>query len=184
MKHYLLKKMRYWLILPLVLLTLAGAFAQGITVKGKVTDDKGEGLPGVTVLLKGTTTGTATDASGSFSLDVPNGNGTLVVSFVGYLTQEVPINNRTSIPVTLASDTKALEEVVVVGYGSQLKKEVTGAVQTVSAKEIKDIPVSQVTQKLQGRVAGVQINQATGKLGQGMSVRIRGQLAVSGGSEP
>ncbi|GEO06052.1 SusC/RagA family TonB-linked outer membrane protein [Adhaeribacter aerolatus] len=141
-------------------------------------------MPGVTVLVKGTTNGTATDATGAYSLNVPGGTGTLVVSFVGYQTKEVAINNQSSINITLAPDAKALEEVVVVGYGSQLKKEVTGAVQTVSAKEIKDIPVSQVTQKLQGRVAGVQINQATGKPGQGMSVRIRGQLSVSGGSDP
>ncbi|WP_146901320.1 SusC/RagA family TonB-linked outer membrane protein [Adhaeribacter aerolatus] len=185
MKNKLLQKTRYWYILPLLLLLLStGARAQNTSIKGKVTDEQGSGLPGVTVLVKGTTNGTATDATGAYSLNVPGGTGTLVVSFVGYQTKEVAINNQSSINITLAPDAKALEEVVVVGYGSQLKKEVTGAVQTVSAKEIKDIPVSQVTQKLQGRVAGVQINQATGKPGQGMSVRIRGQLSVSGGSDP
>ncbi|MGV3589133.1 MAG: SusC/RagA family TonB-linked outer membrane protein [Adhaeribacter sp.] len=185
MKNKLLQKTRYWYILPLVLLLLStGAYAQNGNIKGKVTDEQGAGLPGVTVLLKGTTNGTATDGTGTYSLNVPGGTGTLVVSFIGYQTKEVAINNQSTINITLSPDAKALEEVVVVGYGSQLKKEVTGAVQTVSAKEIKDIPVSQVTQKLQGRVAGVQINQATGKPGQGMSVRIRGQLSVSGGSDP
>ncbi|PSR52854.1 SusC/RagA family TonB-linked outer membrane protein [Adhaeribacter arboris] len=184
MKHRLLKMMQYACLLPLIFLSWSHANAQGLTITGKVSGDKGEGLPGVTILVKGTTNGTATDGTGAFSLNAPNGTGTLVVSFIGYTTQEVAINNRASINVTLVPDTKALDEVVVVGYGSQLKKEVTGAVQTVTAKEIKDIPVSQVTQKLQGRLAGVQITQATGKPGQGISVRIRGQLSVLGGSDP
>ena len=115
---------------------------------------------------------------------MPGANRTLVVSSVGYALQEVPVNNRKTINITVSPDTKALGEVVVVGYGSQLKKEVTGAVQTINAKELKDLPVSQVTQKLQGRLAGVQINQTTGKPGQGMSVRVRGQLSVSAGSDP
>ena len=184
MKDKLLKKMRYLLILHLLFIAALGAWAQGNAVIGKVTDEQGTGIPGVTVLVKGTTNGTATDATGKFSLNVPNGSGTLVASFIGYQTKEIAINNQSAINIILTTDSKALDEVVIVGYGSQLKKEVTGAVQTVSAKEIKDIPVSQVTQKLQGRVAGVQINQATGKPGQGMSVRIRGQLSVSGGSDP
>ncbi|MGV3642342.1 MAG: SusC/RagA family TonB-linked outer membrane protein [Adhaeribacter sp.] len=184
MKKCLHPKRRYLWILPLLLLAVTSAWAQGLAVKGKVTSETGEGLPGVTVVVKGTTNGASTDGTGNFSLNVPSGATTLVVSFVGYVTQEVAVNNRSTINVSLAPDAKSLEEVVVVGYGSQLKKEVTGSVQTIASKEIKDLPVSQVTQKLQGRVAGVQINQATGKPGQGMSVRIRGQLSVSGGSDP
>jgi TonB-linked SusC/RagA family outer membrane protein len=155
-----------------------------VTITGKVTDEANQGLPGVNVLLKGSSSGTTTDGNGSYSLSVPDATGTLVFSYIGYTTQEVPINGRTSINVSLAADIKSLSEVVVVGYGSQLKKEVTGAVQTVSAAEIRDIPVSTVAQKLQGRLAGVQINQTTGKPGQGMNVRIRGQLSVTGGSDP
>jgi TonB-dependent starch-binding outer membrane protein SusC len=155
-----------------------------ITVKGVVTDDGGQGLPGVSVVLKGTTTGTTTNASGQYSLSVPDNGGTLVFSYVGYVTQELNTGGRTTINVQLVADTKALSEVVVVGYGSQTKKEVTGAVQTISGKELMDIPVSQIGQKLQGRLAGVQINQTTGRPGQGMNIRIRGQLSVSGGSEP
>jgi TonB-linked SusC/RagA family outer membrane protein len=156
-----------------------------LTVTGRITSaEDGGGLPGVSVLLKGTTTGTSTDGNGRYSLTVPDGEGTLVFSFVGYVAREVPINDRTTINVSLSPDTKALEEFVVMSYGSQLKKEVTGAVQTISSQEIRDIPVPQITQKLQGRVAGVQINQTTGKPGQGMSVRIRGQLSVSAGSDP
>ena len=154
------------------------------TVTGKISDEKGDGLPGVSVVLRGTTTGTVTDTEGKFSISVPDNGGTLVFSSVGYLTQEAQIGSRTVVDMKMAVDAKALTEVVVVGYGSQLKKEITGAVQTVKAEEIKDIPVSQVTQKLQGRLAGVQINQTTGIPGQGMSVRIRGQVSVSAGSDP
>jgi TonB-linked SusC/RagA family outer membrane protein len=155
-----------------------------VTITGKVVDETNQGLPGVNVLLKGSTNGTTTDGSGNFSLSIPDANGTLVFSYIGYTTQEVPLNGRTSVDVTLAADIQSLSEVVVVGYGSQLKKEVTGAVQTVNATELQDLPVSSVTQKLQGRLAGVQINQTTGKPGQGMNVRIRGQLSVTGGSDP
>jgi TonB-linked SusC/RagA family outer membrane protein len=154
------------------------------TIKGSVTGDNGEKLPGVNIVLKGTTTGTVTDVQGAFSLNVPDQGGILIFSSVGYLSQEVSIGNLLNVDVKLRVDEKALSEVVVVGYGSQLKREVTGAVQTVSSADIKDIPVSQITQKLQGRLAGVQINQFTGKPGQGMSVKIRGQLSVSAGSDP
>jgi TonB-linked SusC/RagA family outer membrane protein len=154
------------------------------TIKGKVIDDAGEKLPGVSVVLKGTTTGTVSDADGVYSINVPDRGGVLIFSSVGFLTQEVPVGNGSTIDIKLATDAKALTEVVVVGYGSQLKKEITGSVQTVKSEELKDIPVSQVTQKLQGRLAGVQINQTTGKPGQGMAVRIRGQVSVTAGSDP
>ncbi|MCF0040969.1 SusC/RagA family TonB-linked outer membrane protein [Dyadobacter fanqingshengii] len=154
------------------------------TIKGKVSDEAGEKVPGVSIVLKGSTTGTVTDAEGTYTINVPDAGGTLIFSSVGFLSQEVPIGSSENIDVKLATDSKALTEVVVVGYGSQLKREITGAVQTVSAADIKDVPVSQITQKLQGRLAGVQINQTTGKPGQGMSVRVRGQVSVSAGSDP
>ena len=183
MKKIIQKKTKYVCLLFLLLLTTAASWAQ-VNVKGKITDEKGAGISGVTIILKGSNQGTGTDAEGNFSLNVPSGKGTLLVSSIGYLTQEMPLNNRTTLNITLVSDVKSLENVVVVGYGTQQKKAVTGAVQTITSKEFKDIPVSQVTQKLQGRLAGVQINQTTGKPGQGMSVRIRGQLSVSAGSDP
>jgi TonB-linked SusC/RagA family outer membrane protein len=154
------------------------------SIKGKVTDDAGEKIPGVSIVLKGTTTGTVTDADGGFSINVPDQGGVMIFSSVGFLSQEVALTSSNTVNVKLATDSKALTEVVVVGYGSQLKREITGAVQTVSAADIKDVPVSQITQKLQGRLAGVQINQTTGKPGQGMSVRVRGQVSVSAGSDP
>lgn len=154
------------------------------TITGKITDETGEKIPGVSIVLKGSTTGTVSDADGAYSINAPDQGGTLIFSSVGFLSQEVPLGSSTTVDVKLGTDSKALSEVVVVGYGSQLKKEITGSVQTVKSEELKDIPVSQVTQKLQGRLAGVQINQTTGKPGQGMSVRIRGQVSVSAGSDP
>ena len=155
-----------------------------ISVSGKVTDEKGEGLPGVSVVVKGTTQGATTDGTGSFRISVPNNRSTLVFSFVGYGSKELVVGSQTTLTVALSPDDQTLNEVVVVGYGSQLKKEITGAVQTVSAQEIRDLPVSQIGQKLQGRLAGVQINQTTGKPGQGISIRIRGQVSVTAGSDP
>ena len=155
-----------------------------VTVTGRVTDEKGEGLPGVSVVVKGTTQGATTDGTGSFRVLAPSTRSTLVFSFVGYGSKEVVVGSQMVINVTLSPDDQTLNEVVVVGYGSQLKKEVTGAVQTISAGEIKDLPVSQIGQKLQGRLAGVQINQTTGRPGAGINIRIRGQLSVSAGSEP
>ena len=155
------------------------------TVSGKVTDESGEAIPGVSVVVKGTNTGTVSSVDGNYSVNVPDGvRSTLVFSSVGYISKEISLEGRTSIDVQLVIDDKALSEVVVVGYGSQLKREITGSVQMVGAADIKDLPVTQVTQKLQGRLAGVQINQATGKPGQGMTVRIRGQVSVSAGSDP
>ncbi|GGZ25400.1 SusC/RagA family TonB-linked outer membrane protein [Echinicola pacifica] len=159
--------------------------AQDTKVTGAVMDaDSGEPIPLVNILVKGTSVGTVTDFDGKFNISVPDPNGTLVFSYIGFSTQEIPLNGKNSLSVKLKADDTSLEEVVVVGYGTQIKREVTGSVQTVEASDLADLPVSQVTQKLQGQVAGVQINQTTGKPGQGMSVRIRGQLSVSGGSEP
>ena len=163
---------------------IANAQDRAAAVTGKVLDDGGQALPGVSVVLKGTTNGTTTDAAGTYSLNVPGDNGTLVFSYVGFLSLEEALNGRSAVNVSMTTDTKSLSEVIVMGYGSQTKKEVTGAVQSISGKELMDIPVSQIGQKLQGRLAGVQINQTTGRPGQGMNIRIRGQLSVSGGSEP
>lgn len=179
----LYKTKLYASIFSLILGLFCTSFAFAQQVKGKVTGQNGEALVGVSVTIKGVNKGTQSDADGSYKLDVPN-NSTLVFSFVGYTPNEVVYTGQKEINVSLVLDDKLLSEIVVVGYGSQLKKNVTGSVQTIGAKEIKDIPVSQVTQKLQGQLAGVQINQTTGKPGQGMSVRIRGQLSVSAGSDP
>lgn len=161
------------------------AYSQTVNVTGTVVSEGDEEpVPGALVSVKGTQKGTVTDIDGKFSIQASVGE-TLVVSFIGFTTQELVVTaDATTIQVTLGYETSDLSEVVVVGYGSQVKREVTGAVQSVNEAELKDMPVSSVAQKLQGRMAGVQINQTTGKPGQGMNVRIRGQLSVSGGSQP
>nr|WKN34844.1 TonB-dependent receptor [Tunicatimonas sp. TK19036] len=154
-------------------------------VSGQVTSlSDNTGLPGVNVLVKGTSVGTITDVDGNYTINVPNENDTLIFSSVGFIAEEIPVNGRSTIDITLAEDIQSLSEVVVIGYGSQIAKEVTGAVQQIDAEQLKDLPVAQITQKLQGRMAGVQINQATGAPGQGMQVRIRGQASVNAGNDP
>ncbi len=148
--------------------------AQAVTVTGKVTDEKGGALPGVTVVLKGTTKGTTTDIAGVFSLPVPEGNGTLVFSFIGYLAQEVPINNRATINISLKPDTKTLDEVVVVGYGTQKKSVVTGAISSVKASDLENQQITRVEQALQGRTTGVTVASNSGAPGSAATVRVRG----------
>lgn len=154
-------------------------------IKGKVTDaEKNEGLPGVSILLKGTQKGTSTNTNGEYSISVPDNNAVLVFSFVGYEPQEIVVGNRTQINISLKTDTKALGEVVVVGYGTQRAKDVTGSVATINQTTIKDLPVSSIDQKMIGQVAGVQIQQLSGAPGGGTSVRIRGSGSLGAGNEP
>ncbi|WAC09507.1 SusC/RagA family TonB-linked outer membrane protein [Dyadobacter pollutisoli] len=172
-----------FLLLGMCLGTMQTVFAQGQTVTGKVTDEKGEGIPGASVTVKGTQVGTLTTAEGTYSLEAP-GNGTLVFSFVGYLKEEIAISNRSSVNISLKTDTKALEEVVVVGYGTQRKVETTGSIASVKASDLVQTPVANIAQGLQARVAGVQINQNSGAPGGNISVRIRGTNSINGSSEP
>lgn len=155
------------------------------TIKGTVTDDSGELLIGANVILQGTSIGTITDFDGSYELSIEESqkDGALSFSYTGYTPQSIAIQGRTTIDVVLAAGS-LLEEVVIVGYGTQRSRELTGSVQQLDAEEFTDAPVGQVTQKLQGRLAGVQINQTTGKPGEGMSVRIRGQASILAGSDP
>ncbi|GAB4020096.1 TonB-dependent receptor [Spirosoma migulaei] len=158
-------------------------------ITGTITDEKGTTLPGVSILLKGTgptgrQRGTVTDGKGQFSLSVPDKGAVVVISFVGYLSQEVAVGNRTSIDIQLSPDLKALEEVIVVGYGTQRKIETTGAIASVKAADLLQTPVANVAQGLQARVAGVQITQNSGAPGGNVSVRIRGTNSINGSSEP
>jgi len=170
-------------LLAVMLLSVA-SYAQS-TVSGVIrSEGDNETIPGVSVLVKGTTRGSVTDLDGKFQVEAAAGE-VLSISYIGYSTKEITIQGgQTQYDVILASSMSDLTEVVVVGYGSQLKKEITGSVQTIQGDDLMDIPVPLMTQKLQGQLAGVQINQTTGKPGQGMNVRIRGQLSVSGGSDP
>ncbi|RZK31988.1 MAG: SusC/RagA family TonB-linked outer membrane protein, partial [Hymenobacter sp.] len=148
-------------------------------VTGQVTDEKGEGLPGVNVVLRGSTLGTQTDADGRFTLaDIPD-NAVLVFSFVGYASQEVPPNGRTTLSVQLLRDTKALSDVVVVGYGTQKRADVTGSVASLSGKEIKTLPVTNVAEALQGRLAGVEVVKGSGAPDAPASILIRGVSSLN-----
>src|SRR5690554_2120889 len=156
-----------------------------LTVSGNVTSSSdGLGLPGANILLKGTFTGTVTDIDGRYSLSVPNATDTLVFSSIGYLTQEVVVNGRTTINVVLEEDIESLDEVVVVGYGTQSARQVSSAVSKVNFDELGDLPVAQFSQKLQGKLAGVQVSQTTGTPGGGMDIRIRGAASITAGTSP
>ncbi|WP_230680455.1 SusC/RagA family TonB-linked outer membrane protein [Pontibacter rufus] len=172
------------LVFPLFFASVVMALAQGVTVQGKVTDESGMGLPGVTVLLKGTNTAAPTGADGAYTINVPDGSGTLVFSFIGYQTQEVPVNNRSTVNVQLGADTKALEEVVVVGYGTQKKATLTGSVTAVQGEVITKSPALNVTNSLAGRMPGLTAVGSSGEPGyDGAKLRIRG-LNSFGSSEP
>ena len=173
---------RILVLLSLVAYTLQ-LQAQILSIRGKVADVKDQPLPGVAILVKGTTTGTVTDLNGNFTISA-KGNDVLVFSFVGYKKVEVPINNRQEIVVKMEEEITQLNEVVVVGYGAQRKKDLTTAVAMVSEKEIANRPIISAAQVLQGKAAGVQVIQPSGKPGQGLAVRVRGATSVLAGNEP
>jgi TonB-linked SusC/RagA family outer membrane protein len=177
-----MKKAKHLLIL--FLLGFAPfAMAQQVKVTGKVTSvETGETLPGVTIVVKGTTTGVATDLDGSYSIEVPS-TATLVISFVGMETQEIPVQGRTVINVSMATSASMLDEVVVVGYGSAKRLDLTGSITTVKAKDLAYQAVSNPAQALQGKVAGVQVTNS-GSPGSSPVIRIRGLGTVSSSSSP
>jgi TonB-linked SusC/RagA family outer membrane protein len=155
-----------------------------LKVAGKVLDENAQPLPGANVLEKGTTNGTTTDANGYFSIKVTNVNSVLVFSFIGYQSMELPVSAQTEITVQLNPDVKSLEEVVVVGYGTQKRKDLTGAVGSVDSKEIEDLAVARVDQALLGKTAGVQVKAVSGEPGVAPQIRIRGVGSISAGSGP
>nr|WP_295934933.1 TonB-dependent receptor [uncultured Dyadobacter sp.] len=157
-----------------------------IRVQGRVTDERGDGLPGVSVLLKDTQRGTTSDENGNFLLEVPDSRAILVFSFVGYLPQEMQVGNRTKLDVALKVDTKALEEVVVVGYGTQRKSDITGAIASVNEQSLRDVPVTNLSEALQGRAAGIDIqkNGGNSKPGSPPVIRIRGNRSLGAGNDP
>lgn len=162
------------------LLTSLQSVAQ---VTGTVGGDDASELPGVSVVVKGTTIGTTTDVNGKYSIEAP-ANSTLTFSFVGYEAQEVQVGNQSVINVTLSTDAAALEEVVVVGYGTVKKSQLTGAISTVKAKDITDLPIENTQQALQGRIAGVDVMQAGSKPGTQPRVVIRGRRSFNASNDP
>ena len=156
---------------------------QNKKVSGVVFDTNGDPAIGANVIVKGTTNGTITDMDGKYTLEVP-ANAILQISYIGYNTQEIPVGNKTTINVNLKEDTQALDEVVVVAYGTQKARSVTGAMSKLDASELSDMPVSQIGEKLQGKFSGVQINQANGEPNGGLVIRVRGAASINGGNEP
>ncbi|RYC67754.1 MULTISPECIES: SusC/RagA family TonB-linked outer membrane protein [Spirosoma] len=151
-------------------------------ISGRVIDKTGQGIPGVSVLVKGTNRGTTTDPNGNFTINVP-ARGVLVFSFVGYVSQEVPVGDRSQVSVTLLDDVKALSEVVVVGYGTQKRASVTGAISSISAQEVTQLPVPSIESAIQGRVPGVSVVN-NGSPGESPIVRIRGIGSILFASNP
>jgi TonB-dependent starch-binding outer membrane protein SusC len=185
----LLNKNSHFLHVPqaslLASASLSLAYSQrAFAVSGRITDEKGEGLPGVNVLVKGTTNGTTSAADGSYSLSAPDGNSTLVFSYIGYTTQEVPVNNRPTINVSLVADVQSLNEVVVVGYGTAKKSDLTGAVATIKADKLLERNVTSVGQALQGRIAGVDVAMNTAAPGKFPKIRIRGINSINSSVDP
>ncbi|GAA0540742.1 SusC/RagA family TonB-linked outer membrane protein [Chitinophaga japonensis] len=154
-------------------------------VTGTVRDEQGNPVPGVTVVVKGNAAnGTVTSPEGRFRLQVADSAAVLVVSFIGYETQELPVSGRTAMDIRLKTASQSLQDVIVVGYGKQTRRNVTGAVSTIKAEAIKDLPVTSVDQKLTGQVAGVQVMQVTGTPGGSPVVRIRGAGSIGAGDDP
>ncbi|MEC3908666.1 TonB-dependent receptor [Tamlana sp. 2201CG12-4] len=157
---------------------------QGIKINGTVFDTNGTPLPGANILEKGTSNGTQTDFDGLFSLEVADDNAVLVVSYIGFITQEVSIKNQTSLSITLIEDIASLEQVVVVGYGTQSKRDLTGSIASVKTDEFENQPVTRVDQILQGRAPGVNVINNSGAPGGTVSIRIRGANSINGSNEP
>jgi TonB-linked SusC/RagA family outer membrane protein len=168
-----------------LMLVASAAFAQDRTITGTVTaKEDGSALPGVSIQVKGTKVGTQTGADGKFSIKVAQGQSALTFSFIGFVPKTVTLGNGSTINVSLESDSKVLSEVVVVGYGTQTKREITGSQSTVKAADIANAPILSPEQALQGRAPGVQVTQSSGTPGGGISVRVRGPSSIGASNQP
>ncbi|MCX2583344.1 SusC/RagA family TonB-linked outer membrane protein [Pedobacter sp. MR22-3] len=166
----------------LMIFTLA---AQAQTqIKGRVLDDQGKPLPGVSILVKGTSTSTTASNTGNFSISVPSASSVLVFTYIGFTSKEIPVRNQTEINVTLLPSAAELEQVVVVGYGTQRKEAVTGSVANISGEKVREVPAPNIAQAIQGRVAGVNISQTSTKPGATMQILIRGARSLSASNDP
>jgi TonB-linked SusC/RagA family outer membrane protein len=168
-----------------LLLTSLISFSQNnLTVTGRVTDETNKPLEGVTVQAKGTTTVTTTNSDGSFQITVPSERSSLLISYVGYEQQEVTVGNRRELSLSLKAMANSMENVVVIGYGTQKRRNVTGAVSSLDARNLDERPLLRVDQAMVGQLAGVRVKQTTGTPGKGFSIQIRGSGSISGGNEP
>ena len=162
------------------------AYAQSLTVTGKVIDSEGYEVIGGSVTIKGAAgVGTVTDVNGNYSLKVNDASkDVLVFSYVGMTSQEVKVDGRSVIDVTLKADAVMLEEVVAIGYATVKRKDLTGSVASVNSKELSKVPTSDITQALAGRMAGVQVMQSEGAPGASISIRVRGGISITQSNEP
>lgn len=178
-----IRKTRYWLATLLALAFTCTAYAQNIAVHGTVIDDTGEPLIGATVLQKGTTNGVATDIDGNYDITVP-AKATLIFSYVGYDNKEVKVNGQKTINVTLSSNSTMLDEVVAIGYGTVKKKDLTGAVSSVSGSELAKVPATSAAAALQGKAAGLNIVSQSSAPGAGLNITVRGGTSLTQGTTP
>lgn len=177
-------KQFYQLFLAVILLTCSTTvFAQTKTVIGNIVDNNGTPVIGATILVVGTTNGTTTDVDGNFSLSHVSADNVLQISYIGYVTQTIPVGAQTNIRIVLVEDTQALEELIVVGYGVQKKSDLTGALSRVTEEQIKERPVQNALQALQGKVTGVDIS-SNNRPGELASIRIRGNRSINASNEP
>lgn len=172
----------YCTVVMLWVLSLGMARAQNSQVSGTINDETGSPMPGVTVVLKGTTSGTTTDLDGKYSLSVPT-DGVLVFSFIGYLTVEETVGNRSTIDLSLSPDMADLEEVVVIGYGTAKKRDITGAVSSVNPTKLENENPNSVQDILRGNAAGLNVGLSTSAKGGG-SLEVRGRTSLTAGNSP
>lgn len=173
-----------WLLVTIAFMVTFHAHSQGLVVRGKVTSQDGESIPGANVSIQGTTLGTVTDSNGGYSIQTQDGNQTLVFSFIGYVSQKVAVGGRSVVDVVLESDVKSLEEVVIIGYGSVNKTDLTGSVGQVNVGEMAIAPVASFSEALAGRVAGVRVSATDGQPGGGMNIVIRGAGSLTQSTSP
>ncbi|WP_461088779.1 TonB-dependent receptor [Spirosoma gilvum] len=184
-KRILLNASAPELLLPTRIIQTPVSVVTDRAITGTVTDETGAGIPGVSVIVKGTQRGTTTDVQGAYRLNVPDGGSPILVfSFVGYQTKEVPLGNNSQLSVQLLTDDKTLSEVVVVGYGTQKREAVTAAIASVPMSEVKDMPVSNAATALQGKIAGVIVQQNNGTPGSTPAIKVRGFGSISAGNSP
>lgn len=176
--------LRNSITISLFLFSSVFVFAQNILISGKVTDANDKPLAGVTIGVKGSNTKTTSGDDGSFRINAPSANSTLIFTYVGFGEQQIALNNRHEISVSMSPSNSSMENVVVIGYGTQKRKNVTGAVSSFDARKLDERPIQRVDQALVGQLAGVTVKQSTGIPGKAFSVQVRGSGSISGGNEP
>jgi outer membrane receptor protein involved in Fe transport len=182
MRQKLLYSIIFTVLLPYIALA---SMSQDRIISGLVTgSEDNEPLPGANVVLKGTSTGTITGLDGAYSISVPDDNSILVFSSVGFITEELIVGNRTVLDISLVPDITALDEIVVVGYGTQKKEDVIGSISTVKSDKIMQVPAPSFVSGLQGQATGVQVSSASGVPGAKQTVKIRGVNSISSGTDP